>query len=113
MFNKVILTLGCLFLFTNSYAQNSCKVYGISDSPQGLTCRFKNKEMMLICKEGKYFFNNLPVLVAFHLEVEDGPTPLVFKTDSMTLTVTLKDKVDAKAEIETKTGIIFGTCKKI
>ena len=64
-----------------------CEVYGISDSPQNFSCRFQREEMNLSCKEGIYQLNDEPVEAAYHLEVEDGTVPLVFKSANSELTV--------------------------
>ncbi len=64
-----------------------CEVYGISDSPQSLSCRFQREELELTCKEGVYQLNDEAVDVAYHLEVEEGPVPLVFHSSQYELTV--------------------------
>lgn len=113
MKNTVIFTiLNLMFLF-NCFGQTKCKVYGISDSPQKIDCKFGTKKLNLSCDKSKYYLNGIPVIVAFHLEVQEGPSPLVFKTEHMTLTVTFQGQIDRKSELETKDGIIFGTCSKI
>lgn len=64
-----------------------CEVYGISDSPQSFTCRFQGEELNLSCKEGIYQLNDQAVDAAYHLEVEEGPVPLVFHSSDNELTV--------------------------
>lgn len=110
---KLLLWVSLIFLNSEIYATPSCKVYGISDGPQNLSCEFSGKKMELQCLKGKYFLDRSPVTVAYHLEVESGPNPLVFKTDGLTLTVTLENGVDKAAELETFKGTIIGICKKI
>lgn len=87
-----------------------CKVYGISDSPQKLDCSFGQNDIQLRCKNGQYYINNLRVDSAYHLEVEDGPVPLVFKTKSSELTVLIQSKVDIEAEYSTANRTRMGTC---
>ncbi|MES2526208.1 MAG: hypothetical protein V4598_03950 [Bdellovibrionota bacterium] len=64
-----------------------CEVYGISDSPQNFSCRFQGEELALTCKEGIYQLNDEAVDVAYHMEVEEGPVPLVFHSSKYELTV--------------------------
>jgi hypothetical protein len=82
-----------LFVLTlislHSFAGTLCEVYGISDSPQALTCRFQREEIKLTCDDGTYLLGGVTVEAAYHLEVEEGPTPLVFHTKRGDLTVTL------------------------
>lgn len=87
-----------------------CKVYGISDSPQKLDCSFGQSSIQLRCKSGQYFLNNLKVDQAYHLEVEDGPVPLVFKTKSSELTVLIQSKVDIEAEYSVGSRSRMGSC---
>jgi hypothetical protein len=70
-------------------AATLCEVYGISDSPQSLSCSFGGDETPLTCQNGTYLLSGVVVEAAYHLEVEEGPTPLVFKTNHDELTVTL------------------------
>ena len=76
-----------------------CEVYGISDSPQHLSCKMGFKKIELTCREGVYFVNEDRVEAAFHLEVEEGPTPLVFKTAVSELTVLIKSESRIDAEL--------------
>ena len=94
---------------SNAFAAD-CKVYGISDSPQKLTCSFKSSEIALRCKGGSYYLNSTKVLQAFHYEVEEGPVPLVFKAKDMQLTVLIKSKVQIEAELEKNGKASTGTC---
>ncbi|WPU67001.1 hypothetical protein [Peredibacter starrii] len=87
-----------------------CEVYGISDSPQALTCSFKRTEVKLRCKDGTYYLNQSKVDMAFHMEVEDGPVPLVFKSSNMQLTVLMHSKTNIEAELEQKGKVILGSC---
>ncbi len=88
-----------------------CKVYGISDSPQKLTCSFKNSKIALRCENGNYFLNSTKVAQAFHYEVEEGPVPLVFKAPDMQLTVVIQSKVQIEAELEKNGKLATGTCQ--
>ncbi len=90
------LILVCLM---NSAIARDCKVYGISDSPQKLTCQFGAETVRLSCQEGTYYLNQSKVNLAFHLEVEDGAVPLVFRTSDFELTVIIQSKVDIQAEL--------------
>lgn len=106
----IVLALTFLFI-TPAFASKACKVYGITDGPQKLFCRFPDKNVALSCHDGKYFLNQTPVTVAFHLEVESGAVPLVFKSPDMTLTVLLDDPIEAElvsSKIELK-----GHCKRL
>lgn len=94
---------------TNAFARE-CEVYGISDSPQKLSCTFKNQKLELTCKNGTYYLNKSKVSMAYHLEVEDGPVPLVFRAPDMQLTVVIESKVDIEAELEKGRTSILGTC---
>lgn len=88
-----------------------CKVYGISDSPQKLNCTFKNLNLGLTCKEGQYYLNTSRVSVAFHMEVEDGPVPLVFRAPDMELTVMINTPTNIDAELVRSGTTITGTCR--
>lgn len=98
-----------LFLLSNAYARE-CKVYGISDGPQKLDCSFKDLKLSLRCKHGLYYINSSRVISAYHLDVEDGPSPLVFKTRGLELTVILNPKIDIEAELSRKGRIDSGSC---
>lgn len=106
---KTLLVLAVLFSSSLSFA-SACKVDGISDSPQGMTCKFKNTQIKLTCQKGVYFLNEVPVSVAFHMEVETGSVPLVFQATSMTLTAVQLEK-SYDAELETGRRRLIGTCK--
>jgi uncharacterized beta-barrel protein YwiB (DUF1934 family) len=87
-----------------------CQVDGISDSPQKLTCQFQDEKIALTCQRGTYFLNQARVTLAYHLEVEEGAVPLVFKTSESELTVLLRSKVDIVAELTTGRSAKFGQC---
>ena len=89
----------------------ACEVYGISDSPQSLNCAFKRQDVRLRCRNGNYFLNDSKVSTAFHMEVEEGPTPLVFKANEMQLTVLMQSKIDIEAELEIKGMTLSGSCQ--
>lgn len=100
-----------LFLLSSFGAFAKCKVYGISDSPQKLTCQFPEMEVRLSCRWNTYYLNSEKVNLAFHMEVEEGAVPLVFKTKSgVTLTVLPEDQILA----EYTDGKVWaeGTCRR-
>ncbi len=88
-----------------------CVVFGISDGPQKLTCLFKALEVRLSCQEGTYFINQDRVASAYHLEVESGPAPLVFKAPGLELVVHLHSKTDIQAELEQGGRVLKGDCR--
>lgn len=98
------------FLTSEAYAQ-ACEVYGISDSPQTLDCAFKRFGVKLRCKSGTYYLNESKVETAFHMEVEEGPVPLVFKANDMQLTILIQSKIDIEAELEQKGKTFMGSCQ--
>lgn len=104
------LLLGLFLLSTATHAGTLCEVYGISDSPQHLGCTFKGKPLELTCREGTYYVNETAVDSAFHYEVEDGPVPLVFKTASNELVVTLGEGKNHPATMKSGRKIIRGKC---
>jgi hypothetical protein len=98
-----------IFYSLVSWAQaRPCEVYGISDGPQKLDCSFKKFSLFLRCQNGTYFINRSRVSHAFHFEVEDGPTPLVFKTNDSELVVTMGNRIEAEFTIDEKK--FSGTC---
>jgi hypothetical protein len=107
---KFILFTLILIPLTRAHAHN-CEVYGISDSPQSLTCSFKHLDVALRCKDGVYFLNNSKVSMAYHLEVEDGPTPLVFRAPDMKLTATMNSKTKIAAEVVSNGKTFNGSCR--
>jgi hypothetical protein len=108
---KVFISL-FLLSFVGFVHARDCEVYGISDSPQSLHCSFDKLDIVLSCdrENGTYYLNSSPVKVAYHLEVEHGPVPLVFKSGEMELVVVMKKK-GARAELETQGQIHAGTCR--
>lgn len=101
-----------LFLLSSVHATPPCEVYGISDSPQSLSCLFGKKTVDLSCRNGVYFLNETPVEAAFHYEVEDGPVPLVFKTGAEQLVVTLGKGRSHKATLEAQEKKLSGSCRR-
>lgn len=95
----------------DSYARE-CKVYGISDGPQKLSCSFNNLKINLHCKRGTYYLNSARVKAAYHYDVEYGSVPLVFETNDMKMIVVMEPKVDIVAELErTGRAPLMGTCQ--
>jgi len=106
---KLVLLTFLVFLMTEAYARD-CEVYGISDSPQKLTCTFKDQKIALRCNKGQYYLNTTKIQMAYHLDVESGSSPLVFKAPNMVMTVVIEPKIDIQAELEKNGKIQFGTC---
>lgn len=104
-----ILVIFSLFISLPAFAK--CKVYGISDSPQRLSCDLGELNVSLTCKSRTYYMNGEKVNLAFHMDVEEGATPLVFKTNSgKTLTVLPEQEI--LAEYDDGKAYFQGTCKK-
>jgi hypothetical protein len=106
---KFICLTFLVFLMAAAHAKD-CNVYGISDSPQKLSCTFKSQKIALSCQNGTYFLNTSKVSQAFHYEVEEGPVPLVFKAPDMQLTVVIQSKVEIEAELEKSGKVQSGKC---
>ena len=104
--------LGLILLLNSApLLASPCKVYGISDSPQKLECTFaQNEDIALSCSEGVFYLNDEKVLSAYHLDVETGSSPLVFKTAKSSLIIT-KQKTHFIAERENTEGSVFGECR--
>lgn len=105
---KILIGLFLLFSLIEAYAED-CKVYGISDSPQKLECQFEDFKVFLSCKNGSYFLNSTRVALAFHMDVEEGASPLVFKAVNMQLTAT-KD-ASWTGELERNGKTFSGPCQ--
>lgn len=105
-----IFLLSLLF-FTTAKASPSCEVFGITDSPQSLTCEFGRDKISLSCRDGVYYVGDDVVEEAFHYEVERGPVPLVFKTKHHELTVTLGSRRQQKASLNGNGTQKLGRCK--
>ena len=106
---RVLFIFMILCVIGAAYAKQ-CEVDGISDSPQKLSCEFPSYKLNLSCKGGTYYLNKTKVNVAYHLEVEEGSHPLVFKTRTMELTVVIDDSISAvllRGKTETN-----GICKE-
>ena len=106
---KTLFVLLALLTSSLTFA-SACKVDGISDSPQGMSCKFKNRVINLTCQKGVYFLNEEPVTVAFHMEVETGSVPLVFRATTMTLTAVQLEK-SYDADLELGRNHLTGTCR--
>lgn len=106
---KLLSTLILVCLMTPALARD-CKVYGISDSPQKLTCQFGAETIRLSCQKGTYFLNQSKVNLAFHMEVEDGAVPLIFRASDLELTVIMQSKIDIQAELVRGRLIRNGQC---
>lgn len=99
-----------ILLSFNAQAATLCEVYGISDSPQSLKCTFARQDHNLSCKDGTYILGDETVEAAFHYEVEEGPVPLVFKTKTRELTVTLDSGRHHKATLFRNGKKLRGNC---
>ena len=81
-----LLIPGCVFAA-------DCEVGGISDSPQGLTCEIhqekKAEKLNLVCNDGVYQLiwreKTYQVTDAYHEDVEEGSSPLIFVAEKLTL----------------------------
>lgn len=97
--------------FSFSSWAKPCEVYGISDSPQKLDCRFEKVSVELRCVKGIYQLNGSKVINAFHMEVEEGAVPLVFEAARSQLTVLLHSKTNIEAEWQEGIAVIIGSCR--
>jgi hypothetical protein len=88
-----------------------CEVYGISDSPQSYSCRFSGENINLTCKEGIYHLQDEVVESAYHLEVEDGPVPLVFRSAQSELTVVTGKNRKHQATLVHRGKTLSGSCR--
>lgn len=88
-----------------------CEVYGISDSPQKLDCSLGGDTVKLRCREGIYYINETEVNVAYHEEVEDGPTPLIFRTADSKLSIMMYSPRKIEGELSRQSRSFSGTCK--
>jgi hypothetical protein len=105
---KVILLIS---LFSASaFPAPLCEVYGISDSPQSVKCALDRSAFEISCKNGVYYLNDEKVENAYHMEVEEGPTPLVFQTSSEELTINLTDRKIHPATLTQGRRKLRGTC---
>ncbi len=107
---KLFLLISLVILMPQAWAK-PCVVFGISDSPQKLSCFFKTMQIKLSCQKGSYYLNQDRVSSAYHLEVESGPVPLVFKATGLELIVYLQSKTDILAELEKDGHVLKGSCR--
>lgn len=109
---KGLLLVSLLSLSLNTFAL-SCEVYGISDSPQSLDCKFSGKKVSLRCEgeTGAYTINGEAVEVAYHEEVEEGPSPLVFKSPRRTLRVLMYSSKNISASLHEGPVTLNGKCQ--
>lgn len=112
---RLTVFLSCLSF--NSFA-TECKVDGITDSPQEFKCFLhkgtQTEKVRLSCLDGKYQIElndkTYDVGQAYHEEVEEGSSPLVFESSLMTLrTVSYKIYNQAELIMDDKTykGVCF------
>lgn len=105
------LALAGIMLVLSMSVFAACEVDGISDSPQSRQCLMdKIGPLNLKCLKDKYILNikgqNYPIDVAFHMDVEEGDSLLVFKSNQWSLTLDGK-----KAFLEGRTFKTTGKCK--
>lgn len=109
---KLLLTIFLSFSSSFTLAQSKlCEVYGISDSPQKLDCKLGSEEIKLRCLGGAYFLNGATVNVAYHEEVEDGPVPLVFRTDDTRFSVLIYSPRRIEGELSRSSRQLTGSCR--
>ncbi len=106
---KALLVLSLICFPFSSWA-NLCEVYGISDSPQKLDCRFDKVTVNLRCVKGTYQLNGARVANAFHMDVEEGPSPLVFEAGPSKLTVLMHSPSHIEAEWQDGSAALTGRC---
>lgn len=87
-----------------------CEIYGISDSPQSVKCTIDRSPLEISCRNGVYYLNEEKVDNAYHMEVEEGPTPLVFQTQSHELVINLKNGKSHPAVLTEGRRKLRGTC---
>lgn len=104
------LILVLLSISFTSYARD-CEVGGISDSPQKLQCGFDKISVALSCNKGTYFLNSSRVLQAYHMDVEEGASPLVFESKDMQMTVVIESRNKITAELMREGRTFIGTCR--
>jgi hypothetical protein len=106
-----IITFTCMLLTTSLALAQKCKVYGISDSPQRLHCSFPKQQIELSCRQGTYYLNEDKVEAAYHYDVMRGPSPLVFKTDSLQMVVEIYSSGRMPAELQIGNAHLRGRCR--
>ncbi len=107
---KIFFLLVFICSFNSMASETPCSVDGISDSPQAAVCDFPGKNIILSCLEGKYYLGTELVESTWHEEVEEGNSPLVFKTSLSLLKMTKQSRslvYDATFE---SPDSISGTC---
>lgn len=114
---KKVLLASFLLIPAISWSMG-CEVDGISDSPQSMSCYIHNGKLIgkldLSCEDAKYHLKwkgkKREVTTAYHEDVEQGSSPLVFMADEMSLT-TVSYKVYSTAELvigeKTYSGLCF------
>ena len=99
---NLTLSISLLLLSFTAHAEN-CKVSGISDSPQTISCRYQDgwshhMKLLIHCVDGSYQFsetaNGSPagggaIVSTYHEDVQSGTCPLFFKLeDTRTIRIT-------------------------
>jgi hypothetical protein len=115
-----MLIIALSFLSSLSVFSQDCKVYGISDSPQEMSCKFrkgfKRFEMKLSCVRGEYFFKGTFVpegtkVSGTHASTDDGSVVLMFYNDFLRFEVSEGLIVKNRAVLELDSEIYFGSCR--
>jgi hypothetical protein len=107
---KIIFLLVMILSFKVMAAQRSCAVDGISDSPQNAICDFPGKSFILSCVDGKYYLGTEAVESTWHEEVEEGNSPLVFKTAASILKMTQQSRGIVYDAVFEEVSVINGIC---
>jgi hypothetical protein len=92
-------------------------VGGISDSPQSLACYMQTprglERLDLSCQQGNYMirWDNEAHLItnAYHEDVVDGPSPLIFEADKLKMT-SLSYTIYTRTTIEVPGQTYEGLC---
>jgi hypothetical protein len=108
---KIFFLLVFIYSLNSMASKTSCSVDGISDSPQAAVCDFPGKSFVLSCVEGKYYLGTELVESTWHEEVEEGSSPLVFKTSVSILKMTQQSRSLVYAATFESPYSISGTCR--
>jgi len=103
--NAVILVFILNLFYLSPALADDCKISGISNSPQTISCRFRDQwltkmEGRIYCQNGKYYFGRFDlsgrmldenhVTAAYHLDTARGPSILAFYVDEFGDTLKLR-----------------------
>lgn len=110
--------LWAILIFPVVALANDCRVDGISDSPQKISCYIHVgmliKTLDVECREGNYQITweskSYEVDQAYHEEVEAGSNPLVFQAGRLSLTSTsyqIYSRADLRIDQQKYDGLCF------